>query len=75
MIGSSDSFWEIDQYKRTVKRHEDGFKLCNELMQLIQERADLEKAYAKSLKAWSHKWSSSIEKGTSSFILTSMYIS
>ncbi|KAK7864183.1 hypothetical protein R5R35_004097 [Gryllus longicercus] len=63
LIATSDSFWEPGNYKRTTKRIEDGYKLCNDLMQLIQERADIEKAYAKSLKGWSKKWNDLIEKG------------
>ncbi|KAM7356099.1 protein kinase C and casein kinase substrate in neurons protein Synd isoform 1-T1 [Cochliomyia hominivorax] len=59
----SDSFWEPGNYKRTTKRIEDGYKLCNDLQQLIQERADIEKSYAKSLRAWSKKWGELIEKG------------
>ncbi|KAH8366896.1 hypothetical protein KR200_010792 [Drosophila serrata] len=59
----SDSFWEPGNYKRTTKRIEDGNKLCNDLQQLIQERADIEKGYAKSLRAWSKKWGELIEKG------------
>jgi hypothetical protein len=55
---------KIGQYKRTVKRCEDGYKLCNDLMQLATERADIEKAYAKSLKAWSKKWSDYLLKGS-----------
>ena len=60
---TSDSFWEIGSYKRTVQRAEDGAKLCTDFMQLIQERADIEKHYAKNLKAWSHKWNDQIAKG------------
>ncbi|RNA16936.1 kinase C and casein kinase substrate in neurons 1 isoform X2, partial [Brachionus plicatilis] len=60
---SSESFWEIGQYKRTVKRAEDGHKLCSDIVQMISERADLEKAYSKSLKAWSKKWSDYLNKG------------
>lgn len=52
---SSDSFWEVGQYKRTVKRCEDGNKLCNDMVQMIAERADIEKTYSKNLKAWSKK--------------------
>lgn len=62
-VAKSDSFWEPGNYKRTVKRSEDGFKLCNDLIALIQERAEAEKNYAKSLKTWSKKWSEIIEKG------------
>ena len=42
---------------------QDGHKLCSDLVTLIQERADIEKHYAKSLKAWSTKWNGLIEKG------------
>ncbi|XP_018903485.2 protein kinase C and casein kinase substrate in neurons protein 1 isoform X2 [Bemisia tabaci] len=63
LIASSDSFWEPGNYKRTTKRIEDGYKLCTDLGTLIQERADIEKAYAKSLKGWSKKWNELIEKG------------
>ncbi|XP_060649485.1 protein kinase C and casein kinase substrate in neurons protein 1 isoform X3 [Drosophila nasuta] len=59
----SESFWEPGNYKRTTKRIDDSYKLCNDLQQLIQERADIEKGYAKSLRGWSKKWGELIEKG------------
>ncbi|KAL5278969.1 PACSIN3 family protein [Megaselia abdita] len=59
----SDSFWEPGNYKRTAKRIDDGYRLCQELQQLIQERAEIEKGYAKNLKAWAKKWGELIEKG------------
>lgn len=34
------------------------------MTQLIAERADIEKAYAKSLKAWSKKWNDYLQKGS-----------
>lgn len=61
---TSDSFWEIGQYKRTVKRCEDGYKVCNDFIQMISDRADIEKAYAKSLKNWSKKWNDYLHKGS-----------
>jgi len=60
---SSDSFWEIGKYKRTVKRAEDGFRLTEDLITMVQERISIEKKYAKSLKSWSQKWTQNIEKG------------
>ncbi|XP_071056806.1 protein kinase C and casein kinase substrate in neurons protein 1 isoform X3 [Onthophagus taurus] len=63
LIATSDSFWEPGNYKRTTKRIEDGYRLSNDLITLIQERAEIEKNYAKSLKAWSKKWNDIIEKG------------
>lgn len=60
---SSDSFWEIGKYKRTVKRAEDGFRLSEDLIAMVQERIAIEKKYAKSLKVWSQKWAQHVEKG------------
>ena len=62
-VPSTDSFWEPGNYKRTTKRTEDGFKLCNDLVLLLQERSEIEKSYAKNLRAWSKKWNELIEKG------------
>ncbi|CAH1394234.1 unnamed protein product [Nezara viridula] len=63
LMATSDSFWEPGNYKRTTKRIEDGYKLCTDLVTLIQERGEIEKAYAKSLRGWSRKWNDLIEKG------------
>ncbi|XP_047500770.1 protein kinase C and casein kinase substrate in neurons protein 1-like isoform X4 [Penaeus chinensis] len=60
---STDSFWEIGNYKRTTKRIEDGNRLCDDLMKLVSERAEIEKMYAKNLKEWAKKWNNIIEKG------------
>ncbi|XP_071830818.1 protein kinase C and casein kinase substrate in neurons protein 1-like isoform X5 [Apostichopus japonicus] len=62
-MDSQKSFWEVHQYRRTVKRLEDGYETCNKLMLLLQERAEIEKKYAKSLKQWSTKWHGVIDKG------------
>ncbi|KAL1505570.1 hypothetical protein ABEB36_005107 [Hypothenemus hampei] len=63
LIATSDSFWEPGNYKKTTKRIEDGNKLCTDLITLANERAEIEKTYAKALKAWSKKWNDIIEKG------------
>ncbi|KAJ8668222.1 hypothetical protein QAD02_009885 [Eretmocerus hayati] len=63
LIATSDSFWEPGNYKRTTKRIEDGHKLCDSLVALVQERAEIEKNYAKALKTWSKNWNEKIEKG------------
>ncbi|OQR76521.1 protein kinase C and casein kinase substrate in neurons protein 2-like [Tropilaelaps mercedesae] len=63
VVASTDSFWEPGNYKRTTKRIEDGNRLCNDLIQLVTERAEMEKNYAKGLRAWAKKWNDLIEKG------------
>ena len=63
LTASGGSFWEPGNYKRTTKRIEDGNRLCTDLIQLVTDRAEIEKNYAKNLKAWSKKWNELIEKG------------
>ncbi|XP_033115610.1 protein kinase C and casein kinase substrate in neurons protein 1-like isoform X2 [Anneissia japonica] len=64
IIEDGKSFWELGQYKRTVKRIDDGHRLCNDLVMMLNERSELEKKYAKSLRNWSKKWNDLIEKGS-----------
>lgn len=44
------NFWDVNGYKKTVKRIDDGAKLCDDLAKLIGERAEIESLYAGKLQ-------------------------
>eukprot|EP00043_Microstomoeca_roanoka_P000052 m.26453 g.26453 ORF g.26453 m.26453 type:complete len:410 (+) comp10045_c2_seq2:241-1470(+) len=62
--GSSDSlplvpegnFWDVGNYKPVLKRISNGPKLCDEMVRMMQERASLEKHFAKELTAFAERW-------------------
>ena len=43
-------FWAPNNYKRTVKRVDEGAKLCDDMMKLVSERAEIEGLYATKLQ-------------------------
>ncbi|KAM7535300.1 hypothetical protein Aperf_G00000100373 [Anoplocephala perfoliata] len=70
------SFWEPHQYSRTVKRVENANKLCSELVLMIQERSDIEKAYAANLRKFASRLDlflkSGLEYGTGANVISSL---
>lgn len=70
-LSSSDSFWEVGRYMRTVKRCDNGYQLCNHLRKLIEERNEIEKKYAAMLTEWTKKWNNFLDKGISLLLLFS----
>ncbi|XP_038044564.1 protein kinase C and casein kinase substrate in neurons protein 2-like [Patiria miniata] len=57
------SFWDIGEPRKVLRRIENGPRSCDDLMSMIQERADVELRYAKGLRQWASKWDDSLRKG------------
>ena len=74
ILPCSESFWEIDGYQRVVKRTENGAQMCSELSKMILDRAEIERDYAKRLKAWSSKWAESLENGKYCYSCVSLHV-
>ncbi|XP_072282048.1 protein kinase C and casein kinase substrate in neurons protein 1-like isoform X7 [Pyxicephalus adspersus] len=53
---TNDSFWMPNNYGTTVKRTEDGYQLCDDIIACFQDRAKIEKQYALQMEEWTHKW-------------------
>ena len=64
IAAATDSFWDIGNYKRVVKRIDDGAKLCSDYVKMIHERAEIESKYAKRLQEWAKKWEELITKNS-----------
>lgn len=60
---SSFNFWDVNGYKPTVKRIDDGARLCDDFLKLLAERAEIEGLYATKLQGWSKKWKEFVNKG------------
>ncbi|XP_056263990.1 protein kinase C and casein kinase substrate in neurons protein 2 [Pseudoliparis swirei] len=58
---SSHSFWMPGNFHATVKRTEDAFQACNDIVACFQERARVERQYAQQLSEWSNKWKPVVE--------------
>lgn len=57
------SFWEPGGYKKTTKRITDGNQLCNDFVEMVQDRCEVEANYAAAMKGWVKKWGKHIDKG------------
>ena len=58
-----NSFWDIKQYAKTIRRLENANKLCTDICNMLQDRVEIEKSYSSSLHKWSTKWVSYLETG------------
>lgn len=60
---TTQSFWEVGNYRKVVRRIDDGAKLTSDLTKMIQERADVEARYIRHLQQWAKKWEDLIHRG------------
>ncbi|XP_025051758.1 napsin-A isoform X2 [Alligator sinensis] len=51
-----DSFWMPKQYQSTVRRLDNGYQVCDQLVSCFQERARVERTYGQHLARWVQKW-------------------
>lgn len=62
-VGTASNFWEKGGYNRVVKRVDESAQALDDFTAMIKERADIEKKYAASLRAFSRKWDGKIQSG------------
>lgn len=55
-------FFELGAYSVAVKRCENGHDLAQQLVDMFDERAQIELNYANQLRAWSSKWRNDLTK-------------
>ncbi|XP_005990976.1 protein kinase C and casein kinase substrate in neurons protein 1 [Latimeria chalumnae] len=53
---TSNSFWMPGNYHSTVRRIDEGYRVCDDIIMCFQERAKIEKQYALQMEEWSKKW-------------------
>ncbi|XP_077482430.1 protein kinase C and casein kinase substrate in neurons protein 3-like isoform X2 [Stigmatopora argus] len=58
---TKNSFWMPGNYVPTVRRTQQSYGACNDLVACFAERARVERAYAQQLSQWSNKWKAIIE--------------
>jgi len=58
---SPGNFWEIGNYTRCCKRITDSNNLCDDLIKMYTERAEIEAKYSKKLTDWHERWSKHLE--------------
>ena len=59
---TSNSFWDIGNYKRVLERMDGAPRLCDELQKMLLERAELHAQFERNLRAWKKKWTDNLEK-------------
>ena len=56
------NFWEIEGFKPTLKRCDDGYDLASNLIKCLEERNAFDEKYCKDVSDWSDKWSELVQK-------------
>ncbi len=62
-LHDEELFWDVGNFKKTVKRIDDGAVICDDILRMVHERAEIEAKYAKKLTVWEDKWRKQVENG------------
>ncbi|XP_026533282.1 protein kinase C and casein kinase substrate in neurons protein 2-like isoform X1 [Notechis scutatus] len=60
---TTNSFWMPNHYQNTVKRLDDGYRVCDQIVACFQERAKIERNYALMIDEWTRKWRPLVDAG------------
>ncbi|XP_067952191.1 protein kinase C and casein kinase substrate in neurons protein 2-like [Watersipora subatra] len=63
-LPAGKTFWDEGQFETVAKRIENGKKTIKDFIEMVEERAVIERRYADRLQNWYNKWSLNVKHGS-----------